>query len=61
MRVPFLSNEKKADAKKTAIDTPGPGHYPSKGIKDDLAKKVWGKQGAFGSTEKRFAQLALMV
>jgi hypothetical protein len=43
----------------TAI--PGPGQYSVKGINDDLRKKVWGKQGVFGSTEKRFAQLSKMV
>ena len=59
--MPFLSSEKKAEGGKVVTDTPGPGQYPSKGIREDLTKKVWGKQGAFGSTERRFAQLTSMV
>lgn len=60
--VPFLSSEKRLDAiKKGPTEIPGPGQYPVKGIKDDLNKKVWGKQGVFGSTERRFAQLSSMV
>lgn len=43
------------------VQLPGPGQYSVKGIKDELRKKVWGKQGVFGSTEKRFAQLSTTV
>jgi len=43
------------------IAIPGPGQYSMKGINDELRKRVWGKQGVFGSTEKRFAQLSTMV
>jgi len=57
----FLCNEKKGEEKKLAIETPGPGQYQHKGIKEVINKKVWGKQGAFGSTEKRFAQFTSMV
>ena len=33
---------------------PGPGSYQSKTLIENLQKKTWGKQGVFGSTEKRF-------
>lgn len=35
---------------------PGPGTYQSKTLIENLQKKTWGKQGVFGSTEKRFVQ-----
>jgi len=46
---------------KLPTETPGPGQYGAKGIKDDLNRKVWGKQGVFGSTERRFAQFSSLV
>ncbi len=61
MKVGFLSKGERAQAGKKAGETPGPGQYQAKGIKDELNKRVWGKQGAFGSTERRFAQLTAMV
>lgn len=46
---------------KKDFGTPGPGQYPVKGIKDAISKKMWGKQGAFGTTERRFAEFSSMV
>lgn len=56
-----MSSEKRANTARAGLNTPGPGQYPVKGIKDDINKKVWGKQGAFGTTEKRFSHLSSMV
>jgi hypothetical protein len=33
---------------------PGPGQYSQQTIIDHMAKKPWGKNGVFGSTERRF-------
>jgi len=38
----------------TADKNPGPGHYSIHNNAGELRKKVWGKQGVFGSSEKRF-------
>jgi hypothetical protein len=35
---------------------PGPGAYKQPCIAEEVTKKPWGKQGVFGSTEKRFVQ-----
>jgi len=35
---------------------PGPGQYTSQDINQRINKKVWGRQGMFGSGEKRFAE-----
>jgi len=35
---------------------PGPGAYKQPTIVESLHRKPWGKQGVFGSTEKRFVQ-----
>ena len=34
---------------------PGPGSYKDPGFLDEAKKKAWGRQGVFGTTEKRFA------
>eukprot|EP01022_Parablepharisma_sp_SALTPOND_P005157 TRINITY_DN121831_c0_g1_i1.p1 TRINITY_DN121831_c0_g1~~TRINITY_DN121831_c0_g1_i1.p1 ORF type:complete len:430 (-),score=8.21 TRINITY_DN121831_c0_g1_i1:241-1530(-) len=57
----FASSEKRLVHKSEIHKTPGPGQYQSKDITSSLAKKVWGKQGVFGSTERRFAQLSTLV
>lgn len=33
---------------------PGPGQYERPTIIEDMVKKPWGKNGVFGSTERRF-------
>jgi len=40
---------------------PGPGQYMLEDIVARMRKKVWGKQGPFGSTERRFAQAKRFV
>ncbi len=35
---------------------PGPGTYKQPTLAEQISKKPWGKQGVFGSTEKRFVQ-----
>lgn len=35
-------------------EVPGPGTYQNKTLVENISKKPWGKQGVFGSTEKRF-------
>jgi Sperm-tail PG-rich repeat len=40
---------------------PGPGAYKQQTIVESLNKKPWGKQGVFGSTEKRFVQPHALV
>jgi hypothetical protein len=37
---------------------PGPGAYKNITFSDTLNKKMWGKQGVFGSTERRFVDKA---
>eukprot|EP00826_Nyctotherus_ovalis_P052067 TRINITY_DN6558_c0_g1_i17.p1 TRINITY_DN6558_c0_g1~~TRINITY_DN6558_c0_g1_i17.p1 ORF type:complete len:268 (+),score=32.55 TRINITY_DN6558_c0_g1_i17:811-1614(+) len=59
--VPFLSNTQRANTAVTGLNTPGPGEYPAKGIKDEVSKKLKGRQGVFGTTEKRFAQFGAAV
>jgi len=56
-----LTKAEREAANKLGLETPGPGQYQAKGLKDSLTKKVWGKQGAFGCTERRFAALTQMV
>jgi hypothetical protein len=46
---------------RAGLNTPGPGEYPVKGIKDEVTKKVKGKQEIFGTTEMRFAQYSSTV
>jgi Sperm-tail PG-rich repeat len=36
--------------------TPGPGSYKDYNLTEDLNKKVWGRRGVFGSSEKRFVK-----
>jgi len=43
------------------LNTPGPGEYPIKGIKEQVTKKLKGNQGIFGTTEKRFTQISSTV
>jgi hypothetical protein len=52
-KAPFLS--KKMRFNSASDENPGPGFYKSKGIKETVKEKTWGRQGVFGSTEKRFA------
>jgi hypothetical protein len=33
---------------------PGPGAYEQNGISEKTSMKIWGKNGIFGSTERRF-------
>jgi hypothetical protein len=62
-KAPFSStNERFKGQKQTRVSTsPGPGAYKSKGLKEQIDKKVWGKQGPFGTVEKRFAHLSHAV
>ena len=60
-KVPFLSSERRTLKKEITIITPGPGQYKFKGIDENVKNKVWGKQGVFGSTEKRFPKLSTLV
>jgi hypothetical protein len=51
-KVPFSSTKTRFEAK---FDTsPGPGAYKEETLVDSISKKVWGKQGVFGSSERRF-------
>lgn len=52
-KVPFLTNKKRFYS--ATDDNPGPGIYKVKEFKDSVKEKTWGRQGVFGSTEKRFA------
>lgn len=58
---PFLSNTQRGNTARTGLNSPGPGEYPVKGIKDEISKKIKSKQGIFGTTEKRFAQIGAAV
>mmetsp|Transcript_5241 Transcript_5241/g.9623 ORF Transcript_5241/g.9623 Transcript_5241/m.9623 type:complete len:531 (+) Transcript_5241:30-1622(+) len=52
-KAPFASTKTRFEAK---FDTsPGPGAYRDETIVDSINKKVWGRQGVFGSSERRFA------
>lgn len=58
----FATSEKRIPEQKLESEkTPGPGQYASQDIINKLAKRVWGKQGVFGSTERRFAQISSTV
>ena len=63
--IPFASSDKRFglenNPKLPGGEVPGPGTYGSKGIKDQILGKVWGKNGAFGTTEKRFAKFSTPV
>ena len=59
--MPFLStNIRFMDNNQQAL-IPGPGAYKQPTIVESLHKKPWGKQGVFGSTEKRFVQPHALV
>ncbi|CAG9314958.1 unnamed protein product [Blepharisma stoltei] len=51
-KAPFDSTENRF--KEFVDPNPGPGSYKDENILDNIQKKVWGKEGVFGSTEKRF-------
>lgn len=51
-KIPFLSSNTRFQYRTS--NTPGPGSYKQKELSEDLYKKMWGKQGVFGSSEKRF-------
>jgi len=54
-KAPFMS---KGDRfKKKGANSPGPGNYSDKtNLAEDVRRKMHGKQGVFGSTERRFVQ-----
>ena len=61
LNAPFNSKAKKLTPNKPIVEVPGPGQYPTKGIKDSIGRKMWGKMGVFGCTERRFAQFSSIV
>ena len=52
-KAPFLSKKQRFNGLND--ENPGPGLYKAKGLKETVKEKTWGRQGVFGSTEKRFA------
>lgn len=52
-KAPFASTKIRFTYKPDEI--PGPGQYTEANLTEDLKKKVWGRHGVFGCTEKRFA------
>jgi hypothetical protein len=52
--VPFSTSNQRFAESNPSITVPGPGSYQAKTIVENMQKKTWGKQGVFGSTEKRF-------
>jgi hypothetical protein len=57
--IPFSTSENRFHNNiEKSLQVPGPGSYQQKTIVEQLTKKPWGKQGVFGSTEKRFVQAA---
>mmetsp|Transcript_4099 Transcript_4099/g.3954 ORF Transcript_4099/g.3954 Transcript_4099/m.3954 type:complete len:333 (+) Transcript_4099:697-1695(+) len=52
-KAPFSST--KTRFQHSVDPNPGPGSYKNDDIGESLQKKVWGRQGVFGSTERRFA------
>lgn len=52
-KAPFSSTKTRFEAKMET--SPGPGAYKEETIVDSINKKVWGRQGVFGSSERRFA------
>lgn len=55
-KVPFTSTTKRFKLN-IGKNKPGPGSYSAGNMIDSLDKKVWGRQGVFGSTEKRFVHI----
>lgn len=56
LKAPFASTDMRFPAGKEKVEaTPGPGSYKDLQFMDDVKKKAWGRQGVFGTTEKRFA------
>lgn len=51
-KIPFASSNSRFQYKSSS--TPGPGSYKQKDLTEEIFKKTWGKQGVFGSSEKRF-------
>lgn len=51
-KVPFASSGSRFRYQSSS--TPGPGSYKNPDLVESLTKKPWGKQGVFGSSEKRF-------
>ena len=51
-KAPFSSTNARFRYKSTY--TPGPGAYKDSDLSEGLAKKVWGRNGVFGSSERRF-------
>lgn len=51
-KAPFSSSNTRF--RYTSTITPGPGAYKEQDISDSINKKVWGRQGVFGSSERRF-------
>ena len=47
--------------RRKGVQLPGPGQYNSEDLVKRMHRKVWGKQGVFGSTERRFAQITRFV
>jgi len=57
MAVPFQSSGLRFVEKQPVSELPGPGQYQAPTtLVDQMQRKPWGKQGVFGSTEKRFVQ-----
>ena len=51
---PFCSSHNRFAANDSRIEAPGPGSYSMKSLADDVSKRVQGRSGAFGTTEKRY-------
>lgn len=53
--IAFLSQEQRFNGQIAPPElAPGPGQYDNSTIIDNINKKPWGKNGVFGSTERRF-------
>ena len=51
-KAPFAST--KMRFKEAEKPNPGPGQYSEQQLTENLNKKTWGRQGVFGTTERRF-------
>ena len=51
-KAPFSSKDTRFQARSDS--NPGPGSYKELHFTEDSKKRVWGRQGVFGTTEKRF-------
>jgi hypothetical protein len=54
-KAPFSSTKTRFQANVDS-SSPGPGAYKGETLVDSVNKKVWGKQGVFGSSEQRFVE-----